>query len=179
MEEEYIQKKIKDKLINTEFKNWNKESINFLISIFEFEKYSALYSVNLMLLNDYIDWYKINTDNNIGMYELDKLMNIYCIINEDIYYNVHYNYVNIINNTKSLLPFNLSELFKYLSECNFFTLSGGIFLTVIFIIFKYILNFFSQKREEKKNIYELKIPLPDNLISNTLIKLFTSINLPI
>jgi hypothetical protein len=179
MEEEYIQKKIKDKLINTEFKNWNKESINFLISIFEFEKYSSLYSVNLMLLNDYIDWYKINKDNNVVMYELDKLMNIYCIINEDIYYNVHYNYVNIINNTKSLLPFNLSELFKYLSECNFFTLSGGIFLTVIFIIFKYILNFFSQKREEKKNIYELKIPLPDNLISNTLMKLFMGTNLSI
>lgn len=179
MEEEYIQKKIKDKLINVEFKNWNKESINFLLSIFEFEKYSSLYSVNLMLLDDYILWYKDNTDSKFNMYELDKLRNIYCVLNEDIYYNVHYNYINIINDTKRLLPFNLSELFKYLSECNFFTVSGGIFLTIMFIIFKYMLNFFSQKKEEKKNIYELKIPLPDNLISNTLMKLFMGTNLVI
>jgi hypothetical protein len=30
MEEEYIQKKIKDKLINTEFKNWNKVSYIYI-----------------------------------------------------------------------------------------------------------------------------------------------------
>jgi hypothetical protein len=42
---------------------------------------------------------------------------------------------------------------------------------------KYILYFFQfRKKEEKKHIFELKIPIPDNFINNSLIKLFLGDN---
>ena len=106
MEIEYIYKKIKDNLINIEFKNWTKESIHFLVSIFEFKKYDSLYDLNLLLLNDYINWQKksdISTRNrkkNNNIYNLDKLMNIYCIINENIYYGEYCNYITILMDSK-------------------------------------------------------------------------------
>jgi hypothetical protein len=181
MDKEYIEKKIKEELINKEFELWDKESINFLISIFEFEKYSEFYQINLMLLNDYINWYKKNICqneiHNQNMYHIKDLMNIYCIINEDIYYNVHYNYVNILNKNYNYSYNNLTTQFTTLINSNLFFMIIGTMLTIFYIILKYILYFIPfKKREEKRHIYEIKIPIPDNFINNNLLKFFIGEN---
>jgi len=97
MEEEYIEKKIKDQLINKEFKLWDKESIDFLLSIFEYEKYNMFYNINLMLLDDYIKWYTKNINETSNNYSLENLKYIFCLINTNIYNNVHYNYIKTLN----------------------------------------------------------------------------------
>ena len=181
MDKEYIEKKIKDELVNKDFELWDKDSINFLVSIFEFQKYSEYYNINLMLLNDYISWYKKNNCHNPihnqNMYNLKDLMNIYCIINEDIYHNVHYNYVNILNKNYSYSYNDLTSQFNILLNNNLFFLIIGTILTIFYIILKYILFFLPlKKREEKTHIYEIKIPLPDNFITNNLLKFFVGEN---
>ena len=53
----------------------------------------------------------------------------------------------------------------------------GIMLTIFYIILKYILYFIPfKKREEKRHIYEIKIPIPDNFINNNLLKFFIGEN---
>jgi hypothetical protein len=188
MEEEYIEKKIKEQLINKDFKLWDKESIDFLLSIFENEKYNMFYNVNLMLLNDYIQWYSKNNNindnvnNNINEkcnhYSLENLKYIYCLVNEDIYNNVHYDYIKTLNNLENkvngLYKFTLFEnLLNILNDKNFCSLTIGIIATIIYIIFNFIIKIFTlEKKNEKRHIFEIKIPIPDNLINNSLIKFF-------
>lgn len=175
MEEEFIQNKIKNELVNKNFENWTKDSINFLASIFEYPKYNSFYDVNIMLLDDYIKWYK-KTDNskkinNNDTYPLNTLMLLYCLINRDVYHNEHYNYNNTLNNSKEIV-YSLTDMLQNILNTNFFSFSSGLFLTILYIIIKYILSFFSfKKREEKRHIFELKIPLPENLINNPLVKM--------
>jgi hypothetical protein len=183
MDKEYIEKKIKTELVNKDFELWDKDSINFLVSIFEFEKYGEYYNINLMLLNDYIIWYKKNNCQNAihnqNMYTLKELMNIYCIINEDIYHNVHYNYINILNKNKNYnyICDDFTSQFNILINNNLFFMIVGTMLTIFYIILRYILFFIPfKKNEEKKNIYEIKIPLPDNFINNNLLKFFIGEN---
>jgi hypothetical protein len=53
----------------------------------------------------------------------------------------------------------------------------GTMLTIFYIILRYILFFIPfKKNEEKKNIYEIKIPIPDNFINNNLLKFFIGEN---
>ena len=199
--DEYIEKKIKTELLEKDFIKWNKDSIIFLVSIFEYKKLNSFYDFNLILLNDYIKWYKnyLNTNNDtkkdtnndtnndtkddkIDMYKLELLTNIYSLIKDDIKNQQNYNYEDILNeNTKvNNIPNNNSNLnlFEYFLEsfgitnyCNF---TIGIIITLLYIIFKYIITFifYEKKKEEKKNIFELKIPIGDNLINNSLIKFF-------
>jgi hypothetical protein len=190
MEEKYIEKKIKDQLINKDFKLWDKESIDFLLSIFEYEKYNMFYNINLMLLDDYIKWYSKNNHENSNNYSVPNLKYIYCLINEDIYHNVHYNYIKTLNNLDNknntfdifgifgIFGINcLQNLFNYiitlLGDSNFCSITFGIIATIIYIFLNYITSLFKfEKKEEKRHIFELKIPIPDNLINNSLIKLF-------
>jgi hypothetical protein len=183
MDKEYIEKKIKTELVNKDFELWDKDSINFLVSIFEFEKYGEYYNINLMLLNDYIIWYKKNNCQNAihnqNMYTVKELMNIYCIINEDIYHNVHYNYINILNKNKNYnyICDDFTSQFNILINNNLFFMIVGTMLTIFYIILRYILFFIPfKKNEEKKNIYEIKIPIPDNFINNNLLKFFIGEN---
>lgn len=172
MEVEYIQNKIKNELVNKDFEDWTKDSINFLASIFEFPKYKALYDVNIILLNDYIKWYKKINNTNKEMYSLNILTMLYCLINRDLYHNENHNYNNTLNNSKDIV-FSLTDMLQNILNTNFFSFSSGIFLTILYVIIKYILSFFSfEKREEKRHIFELKIPIPENLINNPLIKMF-------
>lgn len=184
MEEEYIEKKIKDQLINKEFKLWDKESIDFLLYIFEYEKYNMFYNVNLMLLDDYIKWYTKNINETPNNYSLENLKYIFCLINADIYNNVHYNYIKTLNNLDNKMNvfdifdiFNIQSLFSYivsiLTDTNFCSVTFGIIVTILYIIINFIIKIFTyEKIEEKKHIFEIKIPIPDNLINNSLIKLF-------
>ena len=211
IEKEYIEKKIKNELINKEFELWDKESINFLLSIYEHKKYNDFYTINLILFNDYINWYKKKVINSVDnpvnstmpnsdtstvpnsdtstmpcinihsehfdkMYPLKDLLHIYSLINDDIYHNVHDNYINILNNNSSSHN-DLNIQFSYLLNNNLFFIIIGIFFTIFYIILKYILYFFQfRRKEEKKHIFEVKIPIPDNFINNSLIKLFLGDN---
>ena len=177
IEIEYIEKKIKKELIDNDFNNWNKESILFLSSIFEFKKYNKLYDLNLILLNDYIKWYEKNTEQKIeSMYNIELLKKLYILIKEDILYNEHYNYENFLNENKIENISNNKNyytIFDYFYSNNYCGLSMGLMMTIIYIILKYIIAlFYNKKKEEKRHIFELKIPIPDNLINNSLIKLF-------
>jgi hypothetical protein len=81
-----------------------------------------------------------------------------------------------LNNNNSLHN-DLNIQFSYLINNNLFFIIIGIFLTIFYITIKYILYFFQfKKRDEKKHIYEIKIPIPDNFINNSLIKLFLGEN---
>jgi len=191
MENEYIEKKINDQLLNKDFELWDKESIDFLISIFEHEKYNVFYDVNLLLFDDYIKWYtnKINENEElentiINNYPLDKLKYIYHLINIDIYNNIHYNYVKILNNITNINnntdiydTFNLNNLFTYiismLTDTNFCGISFAIIITVLYAIFNYIISLFKfEKKTEEKKVFEIKIPIHSNLINNPLVNFF-------
>jgi hypothetical protein len=112
--DEYIDKKIKTELVEKDFHKWNKESIIFLVSIFEYKKLNSFYDFNLILLNDYIKWYKnyLNNDtkNNIDMYNLESLINLYSLIKHDIRNEQNYNYEDILDeNIQENIPENVSE----------------------------------------------------------------------
>jgi len=137
-----IEKQIKKELINKEFKNWNKSSINFLISIFEFEKYNHLYNINLMLLDNYIKWYKkeYNGENNEIMYKIENLEYIYCLINNEMYYNIKDNYIKILTKIEDNQSyFYILNKIKYLYDI-FYT-NCGLVIFIIIIIIKYIIIF--------------------------------------
>jgi len=137
-----------------------------------------------MLLDDYIKWYTKNINEISNNYPLENLKYIFCLINENIYNNVHCNYIKILNNLENEINvfnifniFNIQSLFNYmismLRDTNFCSVTFGIIVTILYIIFNYIIKLFKyEKIEEKKNIFEIKIPIPDNLINNSLIKLF-------
>ena len=167
MEKEYIEKKIKDELINKDFELWNKESINFLVSIFEFVKYTEYYSVNLILLNDYISWYKAKESDSPHMYSLKSLMNIYCLINEDMYYNIRRNYISILNK-KNGCPFNLPNITDCLLNSNLLFIIFGFFFTIFYIIFRYLFYIIGHRKKEiNHHIFELKLVSPDkNHVNN-------------
>jgi hypothetical protein len=195
MENEYIEKKIKDQLVNKDFELWDKESIDFLISIFEHEKYNTFYDINLLLFDDYIKWYtnKINENESlenkvINNYPLENLKYVYHLINIDIYNNIHYNYVKILNNINNTNnndiniydTFNLNNLFTYiismLTDTNFCGISFTLIITILYVIFNYIISLFKfEKKIEEKNVFEIKIPIPANLINNPLVKFFLNI----
>jgi len=178
--EEYIEKKINDELIKKDFKLWNKDSIDFLLFIFEYKKYNVFHHVNLTLLNDYIKWYSENIVEDPNIYSLENLKYIHSLIKEDISKNIYYNYIKILNNLNNVSindsinnDYTIENIITYilnlLKDPNYYVLIFGIIVTILFKIFSYINT---EKLYEKKNIFEFKIPVPDNLINNSLMKLF-------
>jgi len=173
-----IEQKIKEDLINKEFKDWDKRSINFLISIFEFEKYNTIYNVNLLLLDNYIKWYKKekNKEKNEKMYKIENLEYIYILINNKIYYGLTEDYIKILNKIEDN-HYYFYILNKIIDLYDFFYTNIGFLVLLIIISIKYIITtiytFFNNKENnEKRYIFELKIPIPDNLMNNPLIKYF-------
>jgi hypothetical protein len=81
MEKEYLEKKIKSELVNKDFKEWCKESIEFLVSVFQFESCNSFFTINLLLLKDYISWSKKNNNDDKeeknDIYDLETLTNLY------------------------------------------------------------------------------------------------------
>jgi len=156
----YLEKKIKKSLVKKQFINWNKESIKFLISIYEYPEYDQLYDFNLNLLDNYINWYKKNSYIS-NQYSLEKMIDLYCLINSNLYRGIYINYDNFIDNISIENKESTFDIFFY-----------GI-VALILITIKYLFSFINnQKIEEKKHIIQLQIPLPDNLINNPLIKYF-------
>ena len=111
MEEKYIQKRIKRELLKKDFNEWNKESIQFLVSVYKYDKYKKFYESNLLLLDNFIKWYKKN--KIIDMFSLDKLIQLSCIIKEDLLYEKNYDYNFVLYNTvKSFDNFFFQLLIK-------------------------------------------------------------------
>lgn len=194
MELKYIKNKIKRELLKKSFEDWNKESIIFLVYIFNNIKYSIFYEINLLLLDDYIKWYQKNNNLN-DMYTVDKLIKLYCLIKEDLYYEKTNDYTYFLNEdthidkeevTKeevSKEELSLNDFYLYFINQKFCSLSIALMISIIYIIFKYIYIIFNRinrinrinKIEEKKN-FELKIPIPEDIMNNPLIKYFLENN---
>jgi hypothetical protein len=226
MEREYLEKKIKSELINKEFKEWCKESIEFLVSIFQFESCHSFFTVNLLLLKNYISWLKKNNnfeDNEI--YDLETLNSLYKTIKKNIEKNKYISYDPLLNK-ESLLEedeenycydcnlnntysnnccFNKEEkeeneqeneqepeqenetyhetnkkendysicdtIYSLFDVNNCFNTSI-IIIILIYAVIKYITCylFYEKRKEQKKEIFEFKIPIPENIASNPFIK---------
>ena len=183
IETEYIEKKIRDQLINKNFKLWNKESINFLISIFD-KDYKSLYNINLILLNDYIDWYLKNINNYDKMYSIDNLEYIYNLIKENTTNNIKNKdtYLNIlenldrekneknINDLDCCFIYNTIDNFKNYINIDIFNFLFTTIFIIFIILFRYLIILFT-KNKEKKYILEFNIPISDKLINNPITKL--------
>jgi hypothetical protein len=130
-----IKDEINEKLINTKFELWDKYSILFLVSIFEFKEYQELYEENLALLKKYILWARDNQDKVIGknMYKYYTLVKIYHIINDDIFYDRHFDYKVDLNNTELKYCNNdYEDIGLYVCGGGF--IMFGVFFVILFII---------------------------------------------
>ena len=92
----YIEKKIKNELIDNIFAKWNIDSINFLLSIFSEKKYKKFHNTCLSILFDYVKWFKYENNYlyNRSYYPTD-LDYIYSLISNDLLNNTNIN-VNYI-----------------------------------------------------------------------------------
>ena len=103
MEKNYIENKILTQIINKDHQSWNKESIDLLIYVFEFEFLSDMHNLCLMLLKDYILWYKENLSLKCSestmdkdLYKLEDLEEIYQKIDNNLIENKYENYVKYL-----------------------------------------------------------------------------------
>ena len=161
MEIEYIEKKIKNELINKDFKLWNKESIDLLLSVFENEKYNKFFNINLLLLDDYIKWYSKNKDEIIDNYSLENLQGNHTLIKN----NINCNYTGKIDEDLDLFSYFSGVFYEYIF----------VICIVLYVIISFIISLLKvkdeKKKEEKNYIYEVKIPFPNELLNNPLVKL--------
>lgn len=213
MEKEYLEKKIKNDLINKDFKDWCKESVDLLVSIFQFEKCNSFFTINLLLLKDYISWIKKNNiETNENVYTVDTLTKLYNTISQNIQNNKYTNYDEILNGIPSSESLEENDIdceshkeekdipfckygFNTCSEndnknetktccegvwnsfSSFFDVNNCfntaiIIVVIIYAVIKYIGSylFFEKVHEQKKQIFELKIPIPENIANHPLLK---------
>jgi hypothetical protein len=148
MELEFIEKKVKDELINKPFREWNKESIHFLLRIFESPVYHSFTTINLILLNDYILWKEKNEPIQCmesqyleeEMYSLEHLQKIYSIVNENIANQRYYNYVHMLSQFKKTTSSDTGFFFSDFIMDNIFSIIGGIILMTLYIISKFVIR---------------------------------------
>ena len=155
-----FEKKIKRKLINKNFKKWNEKSIKFLLKIFENNKNELYFDLLLILFDDYIKWCLNNE------MESEKLIEIYLLIKKNIYFKKTENYSNIYLDEKYEKNDNFYN--------NFFYLTIGLIFLFIYSIIQYInslINYKDNKYENRK-IFELNIPVPENILNNDFLKNF-------
>jgi len=209
MEKEYLEKKIKNDLLNKDFKDWCKESIDLLASIFQFEKCNSFFTINLLLLKDYISWIKKNNiEENENIYTLDTLTKLYNTITQNIQNNKYISYEEILkgeilkendiafdslkeeqdipfcdygfttcgesgnkNETKTCCEGIWNSISPFFDVNNCFN-TTIIIVILIYAVIKYIGSylFFEKEYEQKKKIFELKIPIPENIASHPLLK---------
>ena len=160
MELEYLEKKIKKNLVKKNFRKWNKKSIHFLVSIYENEKYKEFYDFNLILLDDYIIWYKKNSYIN-DQYSLDKLIDLYCLISNNVYKNIYTNYIPFLEDRELTKKDSFWDIYFF-----------AIFAIILLIIKCFSNLLLNKKIEEKKQLLELQIPIPEDILKNPLIKYF-------
>ena len=170
---ENIKHSIKKNLIDKDFIKWNKESINLLVSIFEYNEYKELYNSNLELLDKYIIWMK---DNNFDKFEFknrysyDILVELYTLIKRDLYYDIKYNYIKQLNNFEQYSNKNINSFEQYSNKnINSFEQNSNnlyIYDYILFIIFVIgliiiiIIRLIYYYYKNNNNIYQIQKPDP-------------------
>ena len=160
----YIKQKIKNDFINTHYSKWNITSIHFLLSIFSVKKYKKFHNTCLLILSDYIKWFKY--DNNYlynQSYYPSDLEYIYNIISKNILNKIidtNINYIEIlekyVQNDINNINNNNNSYFdnSYFDNFNFFYIIEIIFfiaiLLILFII-KYSFSFMNKIEYNKIN----------------------------
>lgn len=178
----YIEKKIKNILIDNIFAKWNVDSINFLLSIFPEKKYKKFHNTCLSILFDYIKWFKYennylynrsyypndldyihslisndllnNTNTNVNYIEkLEKYINTENINNKAFYYPNNYSN-NYIDTSNGFNSYSNFN-FVYIMEIIFF-----IFILVILFFIKYIYSCINISNKSYKKIeFENQYPI--------------------
>jgi len=172
-----IKDEIQTKLIDTDFEQWDKYSIIFLVSIFQYNQYEELYEGNLNLLKRYIDWARNNQDKVAGknMYSYYTLVQIYHIINDDGFYDRKMDYKIDLES----IELKYTNKNKYCTEDIGLYLCGsgfifiGIFFIVFLIVFSIILFIKNilisvYKKSIIKNDYEVPLNIPIPIYKKTL-----------
>jgi hypothetical protein len=154
MDIEYIENRIKAELLNKPFEAWNYNTIDFLIYIYDFEQYNQYYNMNLLLLEDYINWYQEQSSEiSNKTYSLEKLLDLKNEIKKNL--NVSNYYKNFLNNNKEKIYNTIFDNIYFL------------FIIIVMIIFLIVKSFLSCIFIEKKNAPQIM----DNINPKSLIKL--------
>ena len=187
----YIEQKIKNNLINNDYSKWNTISIQFLLSIFSTKKYKKFHKICLLILSDYIKWFKINNNclYNVSYY-LTDLEYIYNLISDNLankiitdidYNNLLEQYItndiNDTNNKNKEIKNNYLNNSNYSNYCyldgyingnNFYILEiiFFIFLLVVLFLVKYCISYINkiQNIAFKKLNYNNGSLLSDNFL---------------
>lgn len=156
MEIEFIENRIKNQLLDKPFKDWNYDTIDFLIHIYDFDQYSQFHNMNLLLLEDYINWYKENSvEINNKMYSLERLIELKNKLKEDL--NISDYYINFLNN-----KIEKEKIYNSIFDNMYF-----LFIIISMIVFLIIKSFFSFIPIEKTP----KPQIIDSINPKSLIKL--------
>jgi len=154
MDIEYIENRIKAELLNKPFEAWNYNTIDFLIYIYDFEQYNQYYNMNLLLLEDYINWYQEQSSEiSNKTYSLEKLLDLKNEIKKNL--NVSNYYKNFLNNNKEKIYNTIFDNIYFL------------FIIIVMIIFLIVKSFLSCIFIEKKKEPQIM----DNINPKSLIKL--------
>jgi hypothetical protein len=180
----YIEKKIKNELIDNIFIRWNIDSIHFLLSIFPEKKYKKFHNICLSILFDYVKWFKYENNYlyNRSYYPTD-LDYIHGLISNDLLNNtnININYIDKleqhiktenINNKAFYYPnysnnysnnyIDKSNSFSSYSNCNFIYIMEIIFFIFILAILFFIKYIYSciniSKKPYQKIEFENKYP---------------------
>lgn len=190
----FLKDDIEERLVKVNFEDWDKYSISFLVSIFQYKQYEEFYEGNLSLLKKYIDWARNNQDKVYGknMYKYDTLVKIYHMINDDLFYNRKYDYIIDLNNLEMKNIFLKNNYDTY--ACDFYTsglfqFSSGFFIfSIILILIFFIISFIKKfiiliykkiifKKNNQNTITETGSFSLNLLVSNFLKKMIKS-NIP-
>ena len=174
MEKKYIKKRIKKELIKKNFSEWNKESIQLLTHVYKYNEYNNFYESNLLLLDNYIRWYKKSNKKPTDMYALDKLICLSCLIKEDLFYEKNYDYNSVLySNVNSVNNLFFKDIYDFFSNDTFYSFGFGLIIAIIYNVLKFLLQkeeYKEEQKEKKKTEFQIPINIPDNIMNNPLIK---------
>ena len=143
---DYLEKEIKNNLINKDFIDWNKDSIYLLLSVYEHKdsEYKDFQKTNLILLDRYISWYKKVQHkiiiNNYEQYALEDLEYISSLIKYD---DIPQNYNKILYKMQHT-PFYyyILDYIKSFIDLGYSDFGFAMLVFYLIIIIKYLSCFF-------------------------------------
>jgi predicted XRE-type DNA-binding protein len=154
---DYLEKEIKNNLINKDFIDWNKDSIYLLLSVYENKEpeYKDFQKINLVLLDRYISWYKKVQNriiiNSYEQYSLEDLEYISSLIKYDI---IPQNYNKILYKMQNI-PFYyyILDYIKSIIDLAYSDFGFGVLVIYIIIMFKYLSCFFIMYNNKNTSLY--------------------------
>ena len=143
---DYLEKEIKNNLINKDFIDWNKDSIYLLLSVYEHKdhEYKDFQKTNLILLDRYISWYKKVQHkiiiNSYEQYALEDLEYISSLIKYD---DIPQNYNKILYKMQNT-PFYyyILDYIKSFIDLGYSDFGFAMLVFYLIIILKYLSCFF-------------------------------------